>query len=515
MSDDGDRSSAPPRALRRLVDELRAEEAPPPDWEQLEAQLSVLLDRDTADAASASSSVERASTRARATAEGATEDARTGAAEILVPWDDDPLEDEAWRSLRRPTLDDEPARAAPREVRAEPRSVAGAGRLPASPARGRRPSLLVAGAFVAAVTSAAAGAWFAARPGGVHVVVAEPVDLASVALEPRLEGTLDLASLRAGDVVEAVEGPVRFGRDGVLAWTLSAGGRVRVVSGIGHEELRHVVALEAGALHVEVVPLDERGVVAERGAAAPSTQERFVVEVGDARVAVHGTEFHVVRSSQGIVVDVARGVVAVRRAVDAPGSGQRLEAPHRAAFAVDGTGYRELPARRASARAEVGAVGRDDAPVAARSTDHASQSPDEQYAGLSQQLDVTRGHGSGSAPAHRPAPATQDTPIAAVPPTAGAWTSERVRGEVISCIVRSAAARSSNVRVTVESRLVVDVAPDGLTRGLRFDPPLRPDFQACAQPVFGARFAPGTGRLLVPVEVVLEPSAGGPTPPPR
>src|SRR5690606_32270766 len=67
---------------------------------------------------------------------------------------------------------------------------------------------------IAGVVLAAAAAWLLWPR--VTPVVAEPVDLASVAVEPQLGDAFDLAGLRAGDVVEASEGPVSFGRAGVL-----------------------------------------------------------------------------------------------------------------------------------------------------------------------------------------------------------------------------------------------------------------------------------------------------------
>lgn len=561
MNDDGDRTSAPPRALRQLVDELRVEEAPTVDWDRLEAHLETKLDRAATSEPGDGSGVigmldVGAGDRLDASileARGAEEDdERVGAAEILVPWDEDPAEDDAWKALRRPPALTSPTSGgasiphplAPHSVVPHPLVAAGrgaarvaspqagsapagsppAGSPPAGRSRGSRTTMVLG--LVAAMASAAAGASLAARPAGVDSSAVTPVDLASVAVEPRLEGALDLASLRAGDVVEAVEGPVRFGRDGVLAWTLSAGGRVRVVAGVGRDELRHVLALEAGALDVDVVVPPGSGAEARSG----EPVERFVIEVGDARVAVHGTQFRVVRSSQRIVVDVARGVVAVRGRLDAPGSGRRLEAPQRGAFALDGGDYRALPPREqghdeqvAGASFDVdgglshpaagggtpardvasrpgGSRGRDAMSSARRSEaspapagaprDHVDGAPE----------DVSRGGRSEEQPgADGGAPG-------AVDPTATAWSSDRIRAEVVSCIVRSAAASSSEVRVTVSSQLVLDVDANGSARAVRFDPPIRPDLQACAQSVFGARFAPGNHRLVVPVEVVLEPS---------
>ena len=491
MSDDGDPTSAPPRALRLLVDELRAEEPPAVDWDLMESRLLARIEAEPSAGVEGSRAVGPSAVDTSGVVDllggapghsSASPRSGTERAEVLVPWDDE--EDASWRSVRRPPVEAPPTRALRR-----------ARDLPLR--RGRW-----AAAF-AAIAVAAAAVWALAPSQALPV--AEPVDLASVAREPRIEGALDLASLRGGDLVEATEGPVRFGRDGVLTWTLSAGGRLRVVSGIGHEEPRHVVALEYGALDVEVVPLEHAP------AGPPSTPaERFVVEVGGARVAVHGTAFRVVRSTQGIVVDVSRGVVAVGPREGAPGSGQRLEAPQRAAFGLDGRGYRTLPARSADVA-----------------------STDERYAGASVELVATErdraessgaiedgaaalGPGSGEAPDRRPGAGEPGgataAPSSGAPgggrgapssPAASAATPDRIGAEVASCIRRAGAA-SSDARVTVSSSLVVDVDAGGAPRSVRFDPPIRPDLQACAQSVFGRRFS-GAGHVVVPIEVVLEP----------
>lgn len=495
MIDDGDPTSAPPRALRLLVDELRAEEPPVLDWDRVESGLLARIEATSSQGPSRSIEASGVDTSGvvdllDGAPRGDAAVAGGGAerAEVLVPWDEE--DDAGWRSVRRP-----PSGEASTGAERGGSSLEAARRGGAPPAvagRGRRWA-----AAVAAIAAAVAAGWALAP--SQAVTVAEPVDLASVAREPRIEGALDLASLRGGDLVEATEGPVRFGRDGILTWTLSAGGRLRVVSGIGHEELRHVVALESGALDVEVVPRDHAS------EAPPSTPaERFVVEVGGARVAVHGTAFRVVRSTQGIVVDVSRGVVAVGPRDGAPGSGHRLQAPERAAFGLDGRGYRTLPARSADVA-----------------------STDERYAGASVELVGTdRDRAESPGPLGDPlggdpgAATTEPRPGASVAPAPGASgggrgagapsapavsaaTPDRIGAEVASCIRRARAA-SADARVTVSSSLVVDVDATGAPRSVRFDPPIRPDLQACAQTVFGRRFA-GAGHVVVPIEVVLEP----------
>jgi hypothetical protein len=62
-----------------------------------------------------------------------------------------------------------------------------------------------------------------------------PVEAASVALAPGGSGAHDLAELRAGDVIRADDVPVRFSQAGLVAWTLEPGSALRVRStGMGH-----------------------------------------------------------------------------------------------------------------------------------------------------------------------------------------------------------------------------------------------------------------------------------------
>jgi hypothetical protein len=506
VTEEGDRASGPPsghpppgpRVLRALVEELRASEAPPIAWDEMEASLMAKIDA------------------AASVAPPAAEDER---AEILVPWDDEPESaEEAFASAAPASARPRVAGSAVAKNTAELTSAVGSfgpeGTAPeGSPGRGAspvaRPAAIVSASKrgraaqmwgIAGLAVAAAAAW-AVWPRVAPPVIADPVDLASVAVEPRLGDAFDLAGLRAGDVVEASEGPVTFGRAGVLRWTLSAGGRVRVVSGVGHEEPRHVVALESGALDVDVVPLEER-----RDDELAQTFERFVVEVGGARVAVHGTAFRVVRSSRGVVLDVVRGVVAVGPLAGGEGASQLVEGPARAAFGLDGSAFHPLPALAA------GGVGK--APSSAPQREVvARNSDDERYAGVVEELGG--GPPKAAPPAapsvapRAPEPVSEVTPPRSETVDARAdqpWTADRVRSEVSACIARNGEKSGDGARVTIASSVVIDVDAAGSTRAVRFDPPIRPDLQACAQPVLRARFPEGTGRLLVPLEVRLGPA---------
>ncbi len=516
MTEREDRASAPPRVLRALVEELRESDPPSIAWDEMEARLLARID---AAGLAVGAGVD-------ATSASAPSDASDERAEILVPWDDDPLDaEELELEVTGAAAADLAARdGAVRSDRATPHLSPAQIRLAAAPPSStprtldrtpltRRPRRWALGAAIA--TMAVAAAWLLA-PRSATPVVAEPVDLASVAVEPRLGDAFDLAGLRVGDVVEAAEGPVSFGRAGVLRWTLSAGGRVRVVRGVGHEELRHVIALEAGALDVDVVPLEERrpedgDVAMGRPGEAAAGFERFVVEVGGARVAVHGTAFRVVRSSRGVVLDVVRGVVAVGPLAGGEGSGQLVQAPARAAFDLEGTAIRALPALaeggvgRSAPRTAAAPVARE---VVIRS------SGDERYAGAAEPVDEPPKQVSGRPASVAPAVAANERERAGErAPAEGVdardeptWTADRVRSEVTSCIARAGDRAGDGARVTIASSVVIDVDAAGGAQGVRFDPPIRPDLQACGQPVLRARFPAGSGRLRVPLEVRLGPA---------
>ncbi|MEI2708311.1 MAG: FecR domain-containing protein [Chitinophagaceae bacterium] len=89
----------------------------------------------------------------------------------------------------------------------------------------------------------------------------------------------------------------------------------------------HVVRLERGSLRVEVQPdLAKQGLV-----------DVLAVEVGDTRVAVHGTAFTVSVREGEVVVEVEHGVVTVGPTGQRGATtGYQLPAGSRAAFSLDG-----------------------------------------------------------------------------------------------------------------------------------------------------------------------------------
>lgn len=125
------------------------------------------------------------------------------------------------------------------------------------------------------------------------------------------------AAIAKVEHVDAASGPKSFSREGLASWVLETG----AVADVTDEGERIVVALHAGAIHVDVIP--------------QPVKERFVVMVDQTRVAVHGTVFRVARTGSNVDVDVERGVVAVGPSGEAPR--WMVPAPSGGTFRTDAT----------------------------------------------------------------------------------------------------------------------------------------------------------------------------------
>ena len=90
---------------------------------------------------------------------------------------------------------------------------------------------------------------------------------------------------------------LRTALPGVATWVIDPGSRV-VVDSVA---VPHVITLERGTVHAEVVPRN----------AGDELVETFAVVAGTTRVAVHGTVFSVARAGDRITVEVTRGAVTV------------------------------------------------------------------------------------------------------------------------------------------------------------------------------------------------------------
>lgn len=340
------------------------------------------------------------------------------------------------------------------------------------------------------------------------------VDTATVPSAPGeagQRGALDLRTLAPGDVIEAGAVPVQFTQAGLVQWTLAPGGRIVVrrssESRTSHAVSRsprvdaeaHVVALERGSIHAEVTPRDP----------SEGWVEPFAVEAGGTRVAVHGTAFRVTLMADEIVVDVEHGTVAIgpvgRTGITL---GRVMVGPSRAAFSLDGGRQARFlsPDRAASA---VGAAPADPSrdPSAAMPVDDPASAP-----GLPSQGSTTTPR-PASAIAAAPDP---DTPsadlsaprgVGAAPPAEiiappapeRAWmTAASVRAGLAGCFARTTGG-SPSVQLSIRSTFTLKIRDDGSVQSARFDPPLKPEFQACAAELIGGRFERGPDVVTIPL----------------
>ncbi len=196
--------------------------------------------------------------------------------------------------------------------------------------------------------------------------------------------------------------------DGRAHWTLEPGSVARV----RHDGAVVVIELDSGSIDAEVEP----------GHAA----ESFVVEAGDVRVAVHGTEFRVERQGEMVDVSVWEGVVSVHSKAEP--LGMKLAAPASKRWAFGQLALAEpTPAH---------------APTAARGTRSAGQlepTISEVEAGVS-----------------------------------------RIQAAAQACFARHTTAKDG-VQVSVRSSVALAVRPDGSVVPRGFDPPLHPAVDACTR----------------------------------
>lgn len=300
-----------------------------------------------------------------------------------------------------------------------------------------------------------------------HSVHAEQaVDLSNVASVRESNDALPtylVSGLQPSAVVESDQIPVRFDLPGVVSWTLDPDSRVKVLT----TTAPHVVTLERGAIHAEVVPRHDSNQMVES----------FIVEAGSTRVAVHGTVFSVERLADRVLVEVTRGSVTVgpagHRGVT---TGRLLVGPAKAAFSLENGELLETLAARPDPSEVVAAT--DDpapaveAPVAA-DTDGAPKA-------------VARVQSPAPAPSVAPetAPDSNPEPVVNTPQPLSV---DQARGVMLSCLI--AASRSETPRknlITISTQVSLKLGGDGMPDSVRFNPPLRPEWQdRCAGVLFG------------------------------
>ncbi|MBW2454774.1 MAG: FecR domain-containing protein [Deltaproteobacteria bacterium] len=319
------------------------------------------------------------------------------------------------------------------------------------------------------------------------------VDLEQLHAEQAEDGSpsYPVKSLPPSALVTSGDEPLRFSLPGVATWVLEPHSQVVVQAAT----VPHVLTLERGAVHAEVVPRHD----------TDQLVETFAVEAGTTRVAVHGTSFSVERHDDHISVAVTHGTVAVgptgHRGIT---SRHLLTSPARARFSLRGgmlfesaplqdrplVAHRSVtadPNRRATASQPPAAVG---------------------LLGATEGRETSAAEPVGTGPTTSPgAVSGPDTPsdegAPEVPaPDPPALDRHTAQGLVVGCVRgASEGAAASKTRMTISSQVTVTAGDDGTVVAVRFAPPLRPDLQQrCGAVLFGRRIADGPS-LSFPIDV--------------
>jgi hypothetical protein len=301
------------------------------------------------------------------------------------------------------------------------------------------------------------------------------------------------STLRLDDVVEA-RGAARatVERPGKVTFALEHGTRAVVE----HTHGALVLALESGSVEAQVVPVP-------RG-------EAFAVDVGRARVAVHGTHLRVERqhgnagpsrSGDLVVVDLNEGVVSVGQAPRIGStSGVLVTAPAHAEFAADDAGTLSITHNVAQVRAPV-------ALVALGQVAQARPAPPPLQPAPAAHPDSGEVRGAPAATPQAKSEHAASGGGSGLPVLADPNADSTLAAAVRACFAdRSSAA---NVTVSVSTTLHLTLHGDGTVRGARFEPPVAPDINACAaQSIYKARFTHG-GAADIAVDF-REPSTSAP-----
>jgi len=265
--------------------------------------------------------------------------------------------------------------------------------------------------------------------------------------------TVESHALTVGKRFVAGVGGTKVKQPGLAEWWLTPGSSAEVKA----LQPAVVIQLQAGTLHAEVVPK-----------VAP---ESFVVEVGDLRVAVHGTVFSVSREGDDALVRVTEGVVSVGRMGHGPIT--LLRAPASARFAATG-------ARAGVHRQRRGNVSVVDAgalpPVASAEAEAAT----EVDAGV-------------------------ELPLPKEPTFESVELGLASTEDGLRACLREHAVHTGSVKLSLHTRVTLKVEADGSVNEYRFVPPLAPAVQACVDRRFAeVRFGPSEVGALVIRDLEIE-----------
>jgi hypothetical protein len=391
-------------------------------------------------------------------------------------------------------------------------------------------SFAAAAAILPIAVSASSGAGSSSSQAAQEIRAVDVERVAAAPGEAGTHGAHDLGALRAGDAVEASASAVTFSDAGNVRWTLSPESRLVVRSPIQNGDMDgkpgtvsraplaaagvgHVVRLERGSLRVEVRPdLVQNGLI-----------DVLAVEVANTRVAVHGTAFTVTLRNGEVIVDVEHGVVTVGPTGQRGATtGYQLPAGSRAAFSLDGGRQARWlplePARPASAVAAADlrgpsvaapgpmaapavkdiAVGANEIP-AANVDDDVPAMMDPPPAPLAKSAIGARSPTTSPGGEKLGDAATPAAIPAAVPAAKPVLTVGAVQAGLKRCFLQ-AHPPSEGAKLTATSTFTLVVDAEGAVKGAQFDPPL-PSIQGCASFVFGNKFAPGTTKYAIPVQL--------------
>ncbi|CAN5137216.1 hypothetical protein BH09MYX1_BH09MYX1_05160 [soil metagenome] len=249
-------------------------------------------------------------------------------------------------------------------------------------------------------------------------------------------------ALKTGDSLSVNGGNAVFSQDGKVRFSVESGSEVKVAQA----NAPLILALAIGATEADVTPVP--------------TGDAFAVDVTSAngavaRVAVHGTHLRVTRKGDHVVVDVTEGVISVGAA--SGGESTLVHAPAHVEFEATDAAHTVVVNRAAdSVRAADTAVhqGNVVAPPATQAANHPPAHPTTNL----DPLDT-----SGSKP-------LDTAPVVDA--------EQALSQEVRNCVV--AVPSSTQVSLTVESKLTLRLADDGTVQNARFTPPLPADAQDCA-----------------------------------
>jgi hypothetical protein len=336
------------------------------------------------------------------------------------------------------------------------------------------------GAMTDSVQTAAkdeGGSTFTAKQGAGEVLVGVGGAIAPIAGHPQL-GVGTVVETQDARALWDARSPTGEAR---ATWLLEEDSRV-AVKGIAPL----VLGLERGAVEAQVVPV--------------ANGEAFAVDVGDERIAVHGTHLRISREGDRVTVDLSEGVVSIGRPPRTGSTyGTLVVAPAHVRFdLVDVLGSIQVTHDADAVRPVTSFTAVAESAAAARAVRAAPQGgavPSAPARGLG-------GSPGGASPGGgiRSGGASRGSPAG----TAGVVAVDPQAEQTIAAAVRTCAAdapHSTEVTVTVSSSLELTVGEDGFVRAARFNPPLAPEIQKCASTsIYKTRFAdPGVRS----VDIVL------------